>query len=1648
AAIWQDVLGLDAVGVHDNFFELGGHSLLGIRVVARVQEALGAALDLRTLFESPTLEEFALVAERAATAAAGPALVRRPRNGDSDGDPPASFAQSRMWFLWHLQPDGAAYVIPVALRLEGALDRAALEAAFAALIARHEALRTGFARVDGRIVQRIRAEQPFALAHRDLSALPPDAARAEASRLAAADAATGFDLETGSLLRATLLRLVREEGREEHALLIALHHIVADGWSMGVLVEELCHLYAAFRDGVAPALPDLPVQYADYALWQRDWLAAGEGARQLAHWRAALADAPAVLDLPGDRPRPPVQSHRGASLDAVVPAALADRLRALARDGGATPFMLMLAGFALLLHRVSGERDLCIGVPVANRQRLETQGLIGFFVNTLVLRFRVDGAASPRALLAEARRLTLEAQSCQDVPFDQVVEALQPERSLSHNPLFQVLFSHDRPAPPPARDLGGLRVAGLEAETAVAQFDLALHTSERADGGIACTFAYATDLFERDSVERLAAGFLHLLAAVADAPDGRLDRLPLLPAAEAARLVRAGTGTPVDPAGARCLHERVAEQAARRPDAVAVRCGGRSLTYGALDARANRLAWRLRGLGVGPDRLVGLAAGRSAELVVGMLAILKAGGAYLPLDPAYPPERLAYLVADSGADLVLADAHGRAALPAGPVRVLDLDGEDGAAAPAGPPPAGTRPDNLAYCIYTSGSTGRPKGALLTHRNVDRLLAVTQDDFAFAAADVWTLFHSFAFDFSVWEIFGALCTGGRLVVVPHETSRAPDAFHDLVLAEGVTVLNQTPSAFQQFARVALERGADLPLRCVVFGGEALDVGTLRPWFARFGDRRPRLVNMYGITETTVHVSHRPLDAADRAGSPIGRPLGDLSWYLLNGALEPVPVGVFGEIHVAGAGLARGYHRRPGLTAERFVPSPFGPPGARLYRTGDLARWRADGTLEYVGRIDQQVKIRGFRIELGEIEGRLTDHPAVREAAAVVREAAGGRHLVAYVVADPEGGLEERLKAHLKAHLPDHMMPARIVALPSMPLTANGKLDRRALPEPDWSAAAHRAPVSAAERLLAGIWQEVLERPRVGLDDNFFDLGGDSILSIQVVGRARQAGLAVTARDLFQHQTVAALAAAAAALEPAPDAAGAPVPEDGTFPLSPMQQGMLFHTADDDGAGLYINQMAVDVHGLDPGRFRAAWEAAVARHDVLRTGFAFAGGAPSGQRVFAGAALPLRELEWRGPGRNDRAAGAGALAAAAAEERARPFDLERPPLMRLLLIRLGEDRHRLVWTYHHALIDGWSVSRLIGDVLRLYRGEPPAPTAPYRDYVAWLAARDGAATESFWRRRLAALEEPTLLAASAGPRPPAGESGHAALYTRLDAGRTGALLAFAQRQRITVNTLVQGAWLLLLSRYTGQATVCFGATVSGRPAELPGAESMLGLFINTLPVIRTLVPEQPVGDWLRALQAENLEIREHEHTPLADVQRWAGRPGQPLFDSIIVFENQPIDRTLREWNDRDLRFEDASDAGVTSVPMDLMVTVDGGRMTIEYMHLRGAFAAGTAEGIRGAMERLLARIAEDADRRLGDLGLAAAEPGDPPPAAGVAGELLAARIAAQAAARPEAPALVCGDTVLGFAALEERANRLAHELAARGVGPEVRVAVALE
>nr|WP_269973608.1 non-ribosomal peptide synthase/polyketide synthase [Pseudomonas aeruginosa] len=2113
AAIWSEVLKLGHIGRDDNFFELGGHSLLVTQVVSRVRRRLDLQVPLRTLFEHSTLRAYAQAVAQLAPAAQG-GIVRCAR----DASPQLSFAQERQWFIWRLDPHSAAYNIPVALRLKGPLRRDALQGALDLLVQRHETLRTTFVEHDGAPRQVIHPTLPIAIEERR-----PPVAGEDLKGLVETEAHRPFDLQRGPLLRVLLLPLATDEC----VLVLTLHHIIADGWSMQVLVDELIRVYAALRHDQPPALAELPIQYADFAAWQRQWMDGGERERQLGYWVSRLGGEQPLLELPSDRPRPQQQSHRGRRIGIPLPAELAEALRRLAQAEQGTLFMLLLASFQALLHRYSGQNDIRVGVPIANRNREETEGLIGFFVNTQVLRAELDGQLPFRELLRQVRRAVVEAQGHQDLPFEQLVDALQPERSLSHAPLFQVMYNHQRDDHRGSRfaTLGELEVEDLAWDVQTAQFDLTLDTYESSNGLLA-ELTYATDLFDASSAERIAGHWLNLLQSIVARPEARIAELKLLDEAEArADLLQWNPG-PQDFTPASCLHRLIERQAAERPRATAVVYGERALDYGELNLRANRLAHRLIELGVGPDVLVGLAAERSLEMIVGLLAILKAGGAYVPLDPRYPSDRLGYMIEDSGIRLLLTQRAARERLPLGeglPCLLLDAEHE-WAGYPESDPQSAVGVDNLAYVIYTSGSTGKPKGTLLPHGNVLRLFDATRHWFGFSADDAWSLFHSYAFDFSVWEIFGALLHGGRLVIVPHETSRSPEDFLRLLCRERVTVLNQTPSAFKQLMQVACA-GQEVPplaLRHVVFGGEALEVQALRPWFERFGDRAPRLVNMYGITETTVHVTYRPLSLADLDGgaaSPIGEPIPDLSWYLLDAGLNPVPRGCIGELYVGGAGLARGYLNRPELSCTRFVADPFSTTGGRLYRTGDLARYRCDGVVEYVGRIDHQVKIRGFRIELGEIEARLLAQPGVAEAVVLPHEGPGATQLVGYVVtqaapSDP-AALRDTLRQALKASLPEHMVPAHLLFLERLPLTANGKLDRRALPAPDASRLQqdYAAPRSELEQRLAAIWADVLKLGRVGLDDNFFELGGDSIISIQVVSRARQAGIRLAPRDLFLHQTIRGLAgvavegrglasaeqgpisgstpllpiqqmffeldiprrqhwnqsvllepgqaldgtlletalqallahhdalrlgfrledgtwcaehraveageallwqqsvadgqalealaeqaqrsldlgrgpllrallatlgdgsqrlllvihhlavdgvswrilledlqtayrqlqagqavalpaktsafkawaerlqahardgglegergywlaqlegvstelpcddregaqsvrhvrsartelteeatrrllqeapaayrtqvndllltalarvigrwtgqadtliqleghgreelfedidltrtvgwftslfplrlspvaelgasikrikeqlraiphkglgfgalrylgsaedrAALAALpspritfnylgqfdgsfsadssalfRPSADAAGSERDSDAPldnwlslngqvyagrlgidwsfsaarfseasilrladayrdellaliehccaadvegvtpsdfplagldqrqldalplaagevedlYPLSPMQQGMLFHSLYQQNSGDYINQMRLDVEGLDPQRFREAWQAALDAHEVLRSGFLWQGALEKPlQLVRKRVEVPFSVHDWR-----DRADLAEALDALAAGEAGLGFELAEAPLLRLVLVRTGERRHHLIYTNHHILMDGWSNSQLLGEVLQRYRGETPSRSdGRYRDYIAWLQRQDAGRTEAFWKQRLQRLGEPTLLvpAFAHGVR---GAEGHADRYRQLDVTTSQRLAEFAREQKVTLNTLVQAAWLILLQRYTGQDTVAFGATVSGRPAELRGIEEQIGLFINTLPVVASPCPEQPLGDWLQAVQGENLALREFEHTPLYDIQRWAGQVGEALFDNILVFENYPVSAALAEETPTDMRIDALSNQEQTHYPLTLLVSA-GETLELHYSYSRQAFDEAAIECLAERLERLLLGMCENPGASLGELdSLAAAEryqllEGWNATAAEYPLQRGVHRLFEEQVERtPTAPALAFGEERLDYAELNRRANRLAHALIERGVGADRLVGVAME
>ncbi|MCY7808188.1 non-ribosomal peptide synthetase DhbF [Bacillus spizizenii] len=1131
--LFAEVLGLARVGIDDSFFELGGHSLLAARLMSRIREVMGAELGIAKLFDEPTVAGFAAHLDQAQSAR--PALQRAERPERI----PLSFAQRRLWFLHCLEGPSPTYNIPVAVRLSGELDQGVLQAALYDLVCRHESLRTIFPESQGTSYQHILdADQARPVLHvTEIDEKELSGRFAEAVRYS-------FDLAAEPAFRAELFVI----GPDEYVLLLLVHHIVGDGWSLTPLTRDLGAAYAARCYGKAPEWAPLTVQYADYALWQQELLGSGDDpnsliAGQLAFWKETLKNLPDQLELPTDYSRPAEPSHDGDTIHFCIEPELHKRLQDLARANRVSLFMVLQSGLAALLTRLGAGTDIPIGSPIAGRNDDALGDLVGLFINTLVLRTDTSGDPSFRELLDRVREVNLAAYENQDLPFERLVEVLNPARSRATHPLFQIMFAFQN-TPDAELNLPDMESSLRIHSVGSAKFDLTLEISENrlADGtpnGLEGLLEYSTDLFKQATAQALADRLMRLLEAAESDPDQQIGNLDILAPEECSSMVTDWQSVSEKIPHA-CLPEQFEKQAALSPEAIAVVCEDQSLSYSELNERANRLARMLISEGVGPEQFVALALPRSLEMAVGLLAVLKAGAAYLPLDPDYPADRIAFMLEDAQPAFIMTNTKAAENIPpAENVPRIVLDDPELAEKlntyPAENPSNTDRiqplsPLNTAYVIYTSGSTGVPKGVMIPHQNVTRLFAATDHWFHFSSDDIWTMFHSYAFDFSVWEIWGPLLHGGRLVIVPHHVSRSPEAFLRLLVKEGVTVLNQTPSAFYQLMQAEREQsdlGQALSLRYVIFGGEALELSRLEDWYNRHPENRPQLINMYGITETTVHVSYIELDrsmAALRANSLIGCGIPDLGVYVLDERLQPVPPGVAGELYVSGAGLARGYLGRAGLTAERFIADPFGPPGTRMYRTGDVARLRADGSLDYVGRADHQVKIRGFRIELGEIEAALVQHSRLEDAAVIVREdQPGDKRLAAYVIPSLEDTIDTaELRKYAAERLPDYMVPSAFVTMKELPLTPNGKLDRKALPTPDF-AVTGRGPRTPQEEILCDLFMEVLHLPRVGIDDRFFDLGGHSLLAVQLMSRIREAlGVELSIGNLFEAPTVAGLA----------------------------------------------------------------------------------------------------------------------------------------------------------------------------------------------------------------------------------------------------------------------------------------------------------------------------------------------------------------------------------------------------------------------------------------------------------------------------------------------------------------------------------------------
>ncbi|MGQ6589827.1 amino acid adenylation domain-containing protein, partial [Serratia sp. IR-2025] len=1666
AAIWRELLGIERVGRYDHFFELGGHSLMAVRLANRVQQA-GWQLPLQALFASPVLHVLAQALEVAPAQESLPILpVAR------DGDLPLSFAQQRLWFLTQLEGMSETYHIPLALRLHGRLDRQALQHSLDALYARHESLRSRFITREDRPQVQILPANGLPLAFHDLRRHP-----AQADKLCRQAATQPFDLTQGPLVRAALIRLADEE----HLFLLTCHHIVSDGWSTGILLRELGALYGALRRGDADPLPPLTLQYPDYAAWQRRYLTPERLAAQAQYWRETLIGAPALLTLPTDRPRPTVQSFSGGEVPIAIDAELTQALRQFSRQHGGTLFMTVLAAWSLVLARMAGQQELVIGTPEANRGRLETESLVGFFVSTLALRIDLRDDPDLPTLIARIRHTVLTAQENRDLPFEQVVELVNPPRHLGYTPLFQVMLAwqdgsvRDIPLPGLQAELAGL-------EYSAAKFDLTLDLADTGEG-ISGTLNFATALFDRATAERYGVYLVQALRAMTLNSPRSVSHIDLLPPAEREHLLHGWNRTERDYPLDQTLAALFEQQVRRTPHATALVSGTESLSYAQLNARANRLAHALIARGVGPDSRVAVCAERGLNMVTALFGILKAGGAYVPLDPAYPGERLQYILQDADPVLLLADAAGRAALgePATPQLALEAVLPETLSAENPAPRA--QASHLAYVIYTSGSTGKPKGAMNEHRGVVNRLVWMQEAYGLTAADTVLQKTPFGFDVSVWEFFWPLMVGARLVMAKPEGHKDPDYLSRAIEQYGVTTLHFVPSMLQSFladGQAATRCGQVVRVMC---SGEALPAALVAEFYRRLP--QAELHNLYGPTEAAVDVTawHCSREA-ERVSVPIGRPIANTRIYLLDERGQPVPLGAVGELYIGGVQVARGYLNRPELTAERFLSDPFAP-GGRMYRTGDVARYLANGDIEYLGRNDQQVKIRGFRIECGEIEAALATHPAVREAVVDARAVGDDKRLVAWVVpaADvAEETLAGALRQHVSAALPDYMVPSAWVVVAALPLSPNGKLDRRALPEPQGaqSQAAYEAPQGEHETLLAAIWRELLNVERVGRHDNFFELGGHSLLAVKLMAQLRRAGWGANVQTLFSTPTLSALAQAMSAQgevdipenrilpggasitpemlplatlsQPEIDTVVAQVPGgvanvQDIYALSPLQEGILFHHLLAERGDPY--QLSA-VLRFDSRARLDAWLAAVQqvieRHDILRTAFITQGMSSPVQVVWRKAELALSERRF------DPADGPiWRQLAASFDPLQQRQDLTRAPLLNFTVTQEEDGSWCALQQWHHLIGDHSTLAFMeqeIGEILA-GRGAQLGVAQPFRNAVAQARlALSEAEHESFFRDMLADIREPVL---PFGLSDVHGEGRQIACrYQALSSALNLRLRQQARRLGVSLASLCHLAWAQVLASVSGRDAVVFGTVLLGRLQGGEGAERALGLFINTLP-LRLDIDRRGVETAAREAHVRLSGLLAHEHAPLALAQRCSGvSPGAPLFSALLNYRHNngeavalPEGVSLLSAEERTnypfvLSVEDGGDSlGVTA---QVTETVDAQRVC-DYMVQA---LSSLAQALEQAPETPVCSLAvvPEAERELLLHGWNRTERDYP------LDQTLAALFEQQVRRTPHATALVSGAESLSYAQLNARANRLAHALIARGVGPDSRVAVCAE
>ncbi|WP_052675795.1 non-ribosomal peptide synthetase [Paenibacillus sp. IHBB 10380] len=1615
ADIWSEVLGLERIGVRDNFFELGGHSLKAMMLVSRIHQELQVEVPLREVFRHATIEAMAGYLQEAEKTTHTP--IERV---EARAFYPVSPAQKRVYVVQQLEGAGVSYNMPMVLKLKGKLDRGRLGAALQTVVNRNEALRTFFDMADGELVQRVHAEVELAVAYEEASV-------EEIERLIETFIRP-FDLSQAPLLRAGIIQL----GKEEHVLVVDMHHIISDGVSINLFMQEFMQAYEGRELG------ERGIQYKDYAVWQQERIQKGDIEKQEQYWLGAFAGEVPVLELPTDYPRPAVQQFEGASVGCVLGEEYSQKLVKLSRERGATLYMTLLAAYTVLLSKYTGQEDIVVGTPIAGRGHADLGEVMGMFVNTLALRNRPEGEKTFVSYLEGVKAQVLQAYENQEYPLEELVEKLGVRRDLSRNPLFDTLFTLQNVE---MKEFGleGLKVSPYGYEGKIAKFDVSLQAVE-GEGKLYFHVEYGSRLFRPETMERWSSHWLRLLEQVADQPEIRLSDIELMTEEEREQVLVSFNETKAPYPREMTISELFEEQVAKTPKQAAVVYEGQEWTYEDLNARSNQVARVLRKHGVGAETIVGIMVERSLEMMAGILGILKAGGAYLPIDPDYPSERIAYMLEDSGTKMLLTQKRltDRVAFE-GSIVALDEAGVY-AEEESGNIAREHTAASLAYVIYTSGSTGKPKGVMVEQRNVVRLLFNDKNLFDFGDTDTWTLFHSFCFDFSVWEMYGALLYGGKLIVVPQQTVKNPQHFLQLLKDQQVTILNQTPMYFYQLLHEeGSEVGEKLAVRNVIFGGEALSPSILKEWKRKHPDIR--LINMYGTTETTVHVTYKEITEVEIAQgkSNIGKPIPTLRAYILDKQQRIQPIGIQGELYVAGEGVARGYLNRPELTEEKFVENPFAP-GERMYRTGDLARWLPDGNLEYLGRIDEQVKIRGFRIELGEVHEQLMKHEAVEDAVVIARKGEEGQsYLCAYVVTEEELPVSAWRK-HMGESLPEYMIPSYFVRMEKLPLTPNGKVDRKALPAPEGAVhtgVEYVAPRNDVEAKLADIWSEVLGLERIGVRDNFFELGGHSLKAMMLVLRIHQElQVEVPLREVFGNATIEAMADY---LQEAEKKSYTPIEQveaRAFYPVSPAQK-RVYVVQQLEGAGVSYNMPTVlKLEGkLDRGRLGAALQTVVNRHEALRTSFDMADGELV-QRVHAEVELAVAYEE------------------ASVEEIERlietfirPFDLSQAPLLRAGIIQLGKEGHVLMVDMHHIISDGVSINLFMQEFMQAYEGrELGEPGIQYKDYAVWQQERirkgDIEKQEQYWLEAFAG-EVPVLELPKDYPRPAVQQFEGASVGCVLGEEYSQKLATLSRERGATLYMTLLAAYTVLLSKYTGQEDIVVGTPIAGRGHADLG--EVIGMFVNTLALRNRPQGEKTFVSYLEDVKAQVLQAYENQEYPLEELVEKLGvrrdLSRNPLFDTLFTLQNVEI----KEFGLEGLKVSPYWYEGkIAKFDVSVQAVEGEGKLYFHVEYGSRLFRQETMERWSSHWLRLLEQVADQPEIKLSDIELLTEEEREqvlvsfneteaPYPREKTISELFEE----QAEKTPEQVAVVCGGEQMTYRELNERANQLARTLQAECV-----------